>query len=303
MFGLSEMVDAKLMTRKFAVTFGLLLLPACGTSSAPIRFDAAVQPVPVDGSDAGDAGSILSIDAAFIGDAQPSEPTPEIFAHSATTLYKVNPDTFAVTTLGDFKGCDSSVIDLAINEDSVVYATTFGGVYKIDVASATCNTIAKVGSPPNALSFVPKGTVDPNAEALVGYIESSYMRIDTTSGLVTTIGAFSLTGGYTSSGDLVSVKGGSTYLTVKGPNCVGDCLVEVNPTTGAMVKNLGSLKKTDVFGLAFWRSTVFGFTNGGQLFKIEPSSLTVTDIPLPNALSGLSFWGAGSTTSAPIGPR
>ena len=41
---------------------------------------------------------------------------------------------------------------------------------------------------------VPKGTLDPSVEALVGYVGSQYIRIDTTTGAITNIGA--LTGGW-----------------------------------------------------------------------------------------------------------
>ena len=54
---------------------------------------------------------------------------------------------------------------------------------------------------PNSLSFVPKGTVDPNVEALVGYNGGTYVRIDTVTGAVTSIG--NLGSGYSSSGDIV----------------------------------------------------------------------------------------------------
>jgi len=40
-----------------------------------------------------------------------------------------------------------------------------GAFYKLDLANAACSFIAS-GSYPNSLSFIPKGTLDPNAEAL-----------------------------------------------------------------------------------------------------------------------------------------
>ncbi|MCC6558022.1 MAG: hypothetical protein IT372_34175 [Polyangiaceae bacterium] len=222
----------------------------------------------------------------------------EVFAHSASTLYRLDPLTKDVTVVGNFSGCADSVIDIAIDQNGLMFGTTFSGLHRIDKATAACTPIAS-GSYPNSLSFVPKGTVDPNVEALVGYAGSSYVRIDTVTGTITTIGA--LTGGYVSSGDVVSVIGGGTYLTVKSAGC-SDCIIEVNPTTGALVNLIGPLGRTDVFGLAFWAGSAYGFNNGGQLFEVDLTTGTATDIPMPNPPPGLSFWGAGSTTAAPLDP-
>jgi hypothetical protein len=218
----------------------------------------------------------------------------EVFGQSASVLYRLDPETKMVTTVGPFSGC-SSVIDIALDKDSNLYATTSSGLFRVDKATAVC-TLVQEGGYPNSVSFVPAGTVDPSAEALVGYSGSTYVRIDTVTGAVTTIGEIS--GGYFSSGDIVSVKDGGTYLTVNGPGCNTDCLLEVNPATGDLVKNWGPLGYSSVFGIAFWEGSVYGFTNAGELFEItfEQSSVMTSSISVP---AGLSFWGAGSTTSAP----
>jgi len=276
-----------------------LLASACGSPAADGP-DAGGRPF----SDAGteDAGDIILEPA----DAGPSSPDvgeyegPSIvYGQSANTLYQLDPTTKAVTVIGPFVGC-GNVIDMALDKDSTIYATTTTGLYRVDPADATCVPVSS-GSYPNSLSFVPAGTVDPNVEALVGYKGSDYVRIDTLTGEVTKIGA--ITAGYTSSGDIVSVRNGGTYLTVKGPSC-DDCLVKVDPKTGDLVENLGSLGYTDVFGLAYWAGKVYGFTDAGELFEVslEPGLPTV-EIPVPNPPPGLSFWGAGSTTSAPVGPN
>lgn len=237
------------------------------------------------------------------GDAEPvpvdSGPPPEVaavFAHSPSTLYKLDPISKAVTTVGNFNGC-SSVIDLAIDENGNGFCTTFSGFYKLDLKTAVCTNVSS-GSYPNSLSFVPKGTLDPNAEALVGYVGSTYVRINLTTGAVTNVGA--LTGGYSSSGDIVSVKNGGTFLTVTGNAC-SDCLLQVDPKTGNLVQNYGTVNHSAVYGLAFWAGTLFGFSNAGELFQITANGngITTTNIPIPSKPPNLQFWGAGSTTSAP----
>jgi len=234
----------------------------------------------------------------------------EVFGHSGAQLYRLDPDTKGVTVVGTFSGCTGgSVIDIALDESSNMFGTTFGGLFSIDKTNAKCTKIAD-GSFPNSLSFVPKGTLDPAKEALVGYVGANYIRIDTVTGAITNVGSLG-DARLISSGDIVSVIGGPTYLTVKSAGgdtrCdAADCLVEVNPQTGAITKNLGVIAgKQEVFGVAFWAGAIYGFSNGGSLFQvlINGSSLSVADITIPQAPSGLSFFGAGSTTSAPVLPK
>lgn len=220
----------------------------------------------------------------------------EVFAHTGDTLYRLDPLTKAVTTVGGFKGCDGSVIDIALDKDGVTFGTTFSGLFTIDKKTAQCSHIAS-GSYPNSLSFVPKGTLDANEEALVGYVGADYVRIDRVTGAISNVGT--LGGGYVSSGDVVSVIGGATYLTVRQGGC-GDCIVEVDPKTGAFIKNLGALGHSGVFGLAFWGGSAYGFSDGGQLFQIDLSNAKATPLAMPGAPSGLKFYGAGSSTSAPL---
>jgi hypothetical protein len=234
-----------------------------------------------------DAGTTTVADAA---------PIPVVYAHSADTLYELDTTTNTVSIVAPFIGC-THVLDIALDLASNAYVTTETGFYSVNVSNAVCTHIAD-GSYPNSLSFVPKGTLDPTNEALVGYVDAQYVRIDTLTGAITNVG--SLSGGYKSSGDIVSVIGGGTFLTVNGNGC-GDCLLQVDPVTGDIVQNYGSVGHADVYGLAFWAGTAYGFDNAGELFSIDVTggSVVTTNIPLPPTLLGLSFWGAGSTTSAP----
>ncbi|MDI1436917.1 hypothetical protein [Polyangium sorediatum] len=248
------------------------------------------------GGDGGAGGFEFPTDG---GTPDPELPA-EVFGHSPDRLYKLEPYTKEVSVVGYFEGC-GDVIDIAIDKDSKIVGTSFYGLYWIDKTTAKCTEIAS-GSYPNSLSFVPAGTLDPNHEVLVGYENATYVRIDTVTGVMTTVG--SIGGGYSSSGDIVSVKGGGTYLTVKGNGC-DDCLIEVNPKTGALVKNWGPVGNSDVFGIAFWAGSVYGFTNSGFLFELtfNPNGTSVTSTPI--AIPGnpnLQFWGAGSTTFAPVEP-
>ena len=295
------------------VTVGLVsLLAACAAGEKPAGFNAddASAPPGAPSSPSPDRGTVPGApdDAGtFMGGdvGTPSGLDAVVYGQSPDALYRLDPLTKSVKRVGAFDGC-SGVIDIALDSTSKMYGTTFSGLWSIDAATAKCTRIGGAGpvtSYPNSLSFVPQGTVDANSEALVGYEGGNYFRLDTATGAKTKIGE--LGGGLQSSGDIVSVKGGATYLTVTGTGCMsGDCLVEVNPATGALVKNWGNVHHTQVYGLAFWAGSVYGFDNGGELFEVtfKNGQLVVTDIVIPMEPAGLVFYGAGSTTSAPVTP-
>lgn len=297
-----------------------LTLLGIGFTLAAIAFacggdDEATPPATTDndaaspGSDAGgeipDGSSDIadaSLDSGDGGDGGDGGAGVAIYAHGPSTLYKIDPIAKALTVVGDFSGGCTNVIDLALDHESNAFVTSFDGLYKLDLKTAACTLVAN-GAYPNSLSFVPKGTLDPNAEALVGYSGSHYVRIDTTTGAVTAAGE--LQGGYISSGDIVSVEGGGTFLSVVGGSegC-GDCLVQINPSTGDIVRNYGALTYDAVYGVAFWAGTIYGFS-GEHMFAADwqDGGLVTVDIELANMPdAGIDFYGAGSTTAAPLGP-
>lgn len=274
-------------------------LPGCaaGGSRGGFTEDTPSPTEPVD-------GGTTPADGGFgpATDAGPPPEVHEVYGQSATTLYKLEPATKAVSKVGDFKKCEP-IIDIALDEHSTIWAVSDNTLYTVDKSTAECTKVSS-GKYPNSLSFVPKGTLDQDEEALVGYGGSKgdeYLRIDVSSGTTTVIGK--LGNNLVSSGDIVSVKGGKTFLTVKGGSCSDqDCLVEINPETGKLVKNWGSIEHQKVFGLSFWGGNVYGFAEGGSLFEVVfgSSKIVTTTIPIPQKPSGLSFWGAGSSTSAPL---
>lgn len=294
------------MARPIAAVLLFVSLPACadaGRDDPTSGFTGVDASTGVDATSStgvavdSDTGSIGKLDLGL--DDLGSGEIAEVFGHSADTLYRLDPDTKAVTEVGPFDGCQATIIDIALDADSRMYGTAYSQLYRIDRQTGKCMFIA-AGDYPTSLSFVPAGTVLPDREALVGFVDAQYIRIDDTTGEITPIGT--LPDGLASSGDLVSVADGGTYLTVVGPGCeMGDCIVSIDPATGALLQNYGPLPYERVFGLAFWAGRAYGFSAAGDLFEIEfgDTNVATTSISIPGAPSDLSFFGAGSTTSAP----
>ena len=263
----------------------------------------------------------------------------EVWAHSATALYKLEPFSHAVTTVGTFDcvtpfagplPCGDGMWDLAVDESGTLYGTAakandvlctaskvVGYLVRIDKTTAHC-TIVQTSAPgtkyPNSLTFVPAGVLDPSKEVLVGYVNGAsgadYMQIDLATGAQTKIGGLdpNPTGStWWASGDVVSIKGGKTYLTAKpsaSPSYAGnDTLLEIDPKTGQALAVVGSdTGFPQLWGLGFWAGTAYGFSATGQLCGIDLTTGKGTAIPLTGLPAGLAFWGAGATTIAPLEP-
>ncbi|MCA9590726.1 MAG: hypothetical protein KC657_35745 [Myxococcales bacterium] len=272
-----------------AVTACACLVAAIGACAQEVRPS-------FDGDDAGSDGGGFSSNGSS---GTPPPQAGEVYGHSDGSLYRVDTRTREITEISTFQGC-AHVADIALDQRSTIYASTGAELYLIEAASGRCSRVAQ-GKFPNSLSFVPAGVLDATEEVLVGFEGGDYVRVDVASGKVTKVGQ--LGGGFQSSGDMVTAKDGKGYVTVKGPGCA-DCLVQVDPKTGALVKNLGPLGHTDVFGVAFWGGELYGFTNDGSVLLIELTGdvAKVTELPFAGKPAGLQFRGAGSTTSAPLGP-
>src|SRR5262245_46301438 len=94
-----------------------------------------------------------------------------VYAHSASTLYKVDPDTLAVTEIGPFvwpSGSDS-MTDIALDRDGDMIGVSFTKVYSVDKTNAHTTFLSNLSRQFNGLSFIPPTGPDPNGpERLVG---------------------------------------------------------------------------------------------------------------------------------------
>jgi len=242
-------------------------------------------------------------------------PAPgKVYAHSADTLYLLEPISKQVTMVGMFD-CTMSMVDIAVDKTgkmtgsaAISFENALGGaLVTVDPTTAHCTELNRGPNLLTSLTYVPEGTLVANAEALVGYADDQYVRVDPTTGNLTNIGTLNnaVSGGtrWVSSGDVVSIKDGGTYLTVKPEGGTtdgkGDRIVEVDPKTGALVKIIGPTGMDDVLGLGYWGGVAYGFTLAGKLIQIDLKTGAGTTIAIPNATADLMFYGAGTTTVAP----
>lgn len=242
-----------------------------------------------------------------------AQPVGEVYAHSDTTLYKLEPVSKTVSVMGTFDCLEGSggMWDIAIDKDGNMYGSTNAvsgaSLVRITKNTAHCEVVASAASLPNSLAFVPAGTLDPSEEVLVGFDRSKYVRIDKVTGDVQEIGSLNPndTGEmWESSGDIVSIIDDKTYATVKpylgGTTYGKDTIVEIDPVTGRATRLIGNTGFYGLWGLGYWGGTAYGFSEGGELCQIDLTTGKGQMIPIPNLSPDLSFWGAGVTTAAPI---
>ena len=265
-----------------------------------IALAAACGPAGRDGGGGGDDGVTPDADP---GGGSGSGGGPEVtyvYAHTASTLYKVDPDTLAISMIGNFQwsaGSDS-MTDIAIDKAGLMLGVSGTSVYRIDVTTAAATKIANnLQGQFNGLSFVPAAMIGQTGDdVLVGTrnADGIVFRINPMTGQATQIGNM---GGFSSSGDLVAVTNFGTVLTADN-GFANDRLVRLAPMTfAASVVGTGTdIGYADIFGVAYWKNKIFGFTSGGQFITIDPNTGVGTVVQS----NGPAWWGAAVTTSAPV---
>jgi hypothetical protein len=227
-------------------------------------------------------------------------PVDVVYAHSGSDLYRVDPETLAVSRIGPFTLQEggitrplNNVTDIAVDRGRRIVGLTYNRLLEIDGATGACKAIAPLpmGQRFNGLSWI-RSAGGPEALVATSF-DGGVFRIDPATGVAALIG--NLGGGLQSSGDLVSVESYGTLLTVRGP-AASDRLARLDPMTGVATV-IGNIGFADVWGLGFWKNRVFGFTNTGGFLLINP--VTGAGM-LAQRFPAFPFFGAGVTTEAPV---
>ncbi len=227
--------------------------------------------------------------------------TPEVtyvYAHTSSALYKVDPDTLAITKVGNFMWSNNSdsMTDIAIDKTGVMIGVSATAVYRVNVTTAQAQRLATgLSGQFNGLSFVPAAMLGQTGDdVLVGTRNDDGLvfRIDAMTGSAQQIGNM---GGFSSSGDLVAVTNFGTVQTADN-GFSNDRLVRLAPQTFAATAVGSDTGYSEIWGVAFWKNKIFGFTNAGQFVTIDPNTGVGTLVQA----NGPAWWGAAVTTSAPV---
>lgn len=237
----------------------------------------------------------------------PEGPVGQLYAHTSNTLYRLDLTAGKFTTVGKFafNKSNGSVTDIAMDAYGKLYSVTDHDVFVCDVATAACKWLAKLPgtSTFNGLTFVPKGTVDPSSETLIGIeTDGSWDKVDFSgaSAKVTKLGQYG--DGWLSSGDAFSVEGIGTYATLKGKGTT-DSLALVDPTNGKLIKVIGETGVKQLFGLAWWAGVFYAFSTDGNVYTLDVTTAKATPIKGIKVPTGAKWWGAGVSTRAAGKPK
>ena len=221
-----------------------------------------------------------------------------VYAHTASTLYRVDPDSLAISEVGDFgwPAGDDQMTDIAIDKAGHMIGISFDKVYKVDSTTAQATLLSSsLDGMFNGLSYVPASLVNGGSgdDVLVGTRsdDGAVFEIDPMTGATSQIG--NMGGQFMSSGDLVAVDGFGIVQTVPGNS--GDGLVTL--ATGSFAATMvGNTQYDEIWGVAFWKNKIFGFTKGGAFVTIDPHTGAATLV----SNNGQAWWGAAVTTAAPV---
>jgi hypothetical protein len=260
-----------------------LFVFACSPSKRGAQPDAPGGPGPEAGNGGGDSG-----DGSMTF----------VYAHTSSTLYKVDPDTLAISMIGNFvwPGLPDQMTDLAIDKNGVMVGVSFGSVYKVDPTTAQTTLLSSgLGGTFNGLSFVPASMLGMTGDdVLIGTRNDDGVvsRIDPMTGAVSAVG--DMGSAFQSSGDIVAVDGfGMVQTTLGAP---WDVLVRLAPNNFAATKIGADTGFGQIWGLGFWKNKIFGFTQTGNFITIDPNTGAGTLVQG----GGPEWWGAAVTTSAPV---
>ena len=254
----------------------------------------------------------------------PGEPDTVFYANTLSELFRINPYELTIDNVGEFDcipgGADpvnrKGLWDVAVDADNNMYGIASSPVgaqlVAIDQNDASCTHVADLSwehvGYTMAISFVPKGVLDPDKELLVAQGLYQLYSIDVDNPSLNLLHDVSESlYWYTKAGsDLVSVEGAGTFVVAAEQGGQGDYtqyLLTLDVVLGdlSIVGPTGTGNAAFFMGAAYWGGTVYSVTSDGEVYSVDTTSglATLLNIDVP---PGTEFWGAGVSTTVPIEP-
>ncbi len=211
----------------------------------------------------------------------PEEPPPAdlpVYINTGSELWGFDPVAVRATFIGDFEdaygNAPDTITDIAIDLSGNMYGVSFATLYRIDPTTAAVTRIGATDGELVGLTFLSDGR-------LVGAGDGVYI-VDTASGRFTS--TLVASGRYSTSGDIVGLPDGNLYWATLGSSSSDD-LVVVNPGSGSATRR-GSMGVGNVFGMAWYDGTLWGFTDGSQAVEIDSTTARGTTSRVSGAWYG-----------------
>ncbi|MBI5607670.1 MAG: hypothetical protein HY902_02195 [Deltaproteobacteria bacterium] len=272
-----------------------------GLSDATTDQDSVADTAPVEDIDWSEL--LDPEDTASTGDTsvEPTGPVGQLYAHTATELYRLDLADKKFTLVGTFtfdKNGDD-VTDMALDQGGAMYICGHKDLFQCDVNTAKCKWLVALGQEFNGMTFVPKGTVSATEETLIGIAQSGdWTKITISGGKVTLKVLGSYGGSWLSSGDAFSVEGIGTYATLKKSTTTTDTLASIDPKTGKILKIIGDTGVAKLFGFAWWSGVFYGFATDGNVYTLDVNTGKASLVKGIATPKGAKWWGAGVSTRA-----
>ncbi|MBT6178071.1 MAG: hypothetical protein HOI23_12550 [Deltaproteobacteria bacterium] len=208
--------------------------------------------------------------------------TCNVYAHTASTLYEVEPFLGTITEISTVPG----LFDFDTSTEGILYGITPSSLYVYDEETVTWSIVSSIsGMAGTANGFA----IDSTGRAFATSGSNAY-SVDLTTGTFELVG--NMGSQFNSSGDCVVDKSDGLFMTSNGTGATnGDDLVQINTTTGAATV-VGSTGFSGIYGLTAAWGNMFGFTGSGQLILLDSETYSGT---LLHQFPGLSFYGAASS--------
>jgi len=259
---------------------------------------AACGPAQRDGDNFGTSDASPTDTGADTGHGSDTGGTVYVYAHTDSVLYRVDPDTLAITQIGPFVWSNGSdtMTDIAIDKNGQMIGVSFSSVYHVDTTNAHATRLTdSLGGTFNGLSFVPAEQLGQTGDdVLVGTRNSDGLvfQINQMNGTIAQVG--DMGGSFASSGDLVAVANFGIVQTVMTSG--NDRLVRLAPSTFAATGIGTDTGFGEIWGVAYWKNKIYGFTNGGAFILIDPNTGIATLV----SQTSQAWYGAAVTTLAPV---